>query len=44
MIEAKHEIDYLENVMTAIDTTIEAQNLDAIRDELVEQGYLKKKT
>jgi len=43
MIEAKHEIDYLENVMTAIDTTIEAQNLDAIRDELVEQGYLKKR-
>lgn len=41
--EAKHEIDYLENVMTAIETSVDVSNLDNIRDELVEQGYLKKR-
>jgi len=41
--EAKAEIDYLENVSSAIETSLDVSNLDSIRDELAEQGYLKKR-
>lgn len=38
-----HEIDYLENVLVNLENSIDANNLEDIRNELASQGYVKKK-
>lgn len=41
--ETQSEVDYLEQVLTAIDNSSDTENLDEIRAELADQGYLKRK-
>lgn len=41
--ETEAEINYLEAVLTAIDNSTDPENLEDIRDELAEQGYVKRK-
>ncbi len=41
--ETQHEVDYLEQVLTAIDNSSDTDTLDEIRSELADQGYLKRK-
>lgn len=41
--ETKNEIEYLENVLNAIDNCTEVIELDEIKEELIEEGYLKGK-
>lgn len=41
--ETEAEIQYLEAVLTAIDNSSDPENLEDIRDELAEQGYVKRK-
>ncbi len=41
--ETEAEITYLDHVLTNIDNTIDTTNLDEIRAELAEIGYMKKK-
>lgn len=41
--ETQHEVDYLEQVLTAIDNSNDTETLDEIRTELADQGYLKRK-
>lgn len=43
LAETELEIAYLEQVLTAIDNSADTENLNEIRLELVEQGYLKRK-
>lgn len=37
----KHEIEYLENVLVSIDNSTEVEELDEIKQELIEEGYIK---
>ncbi len=37
----KNEIDYLENVLVSIDNSTEIEELDEIKDELIQEGYIK---
>lgn len=41
--EASKEINYLESVLTFLETSSSFDNLDVIREELIETGYLKRK-
>lgn len=41
--ETEMEVAYLEEVLTAIDNSTDSENLDEIRAELAEQGYIKRK-
>lgn len=41
--DTEHEVAYLEQVLTAIENSSDADNLDEIRIELADQGYLKRK-
>lgn len=41
--ETEAEMRYLEAVLTAIDNSGDAENLEDIRDELADQGYVKRK-
>lgn len=41
LTQAQAEIDYLESVLLQIEQTSEASNLEAIRMELADEGYLK---
>lgn len=41
--ETQLEVEYLEQVLTAIDNSTDSENLDEIRSELAEQGYIKRK-
>lgn len=43
LAETSEEITYLDHVLTNIDNTIDTTNLDEIRAELAEIGYMKKK-
>ncbi|MGB3367226.1 MAG: NFACT family protein, partial [Acidaminobacteraceae bacterium] len=43
LIETSDEISYLDHVLTNIDNTVDTTNLDEIRAELAEIGYMKKK-
>lgn len=43
LLETSEEITYLDHVLTNIDNTIDTTNLDEIRAELAEIGYMKKK-
>jgi predicted ribosome quality control (RQC) complex YloA/Tae2 family protein len=40
---AKQEIDYLESILSSIANSLELENLAMIKEELVQQGYVKKK-
>ncbi|MBN2261004.1 MAG: NFACT family protein [Clostridiales bacterium] len=40
---SKDEFDYLQSIMTSIDNTLDNDNLELIKDELISEGYLKKK-
>lgn len=37
----KNEIEYLENVLVSIDNSTEIEELDEIKEELIEEGYIK---
>lgn len=41
--ETSAEVAYLEQVLTAIDISTDSENLDEIRTELADQGYMKRK-
>lgn len=41
--ETEMEVSYLEQVLTAIDNSTDSENLDEIRAELADQGYIKRK-
>lgn len=41
--DTEMEIAYLEQVLTAIENSSDSENLDEIRTELADQGYLKRK-
>ncbi len=41
--ETQNEVNYLEQVLTAIDNSNDTDTLDEIRSELADQGYLKRK-
>ncbi len=43
MEETSFEVAYLEQVLTAIDISTDSENLDDIRTELAQQGYMKRK-
>ncbi len=40
---AKQEIEYLESILSSIANSLELENLSMIKEELVQQGYVKKK-
>lgn len=40
--KTKNEISYLENILLALETSTEIDELDEIRDELIKEGYIKK--
>lgn len=40
--ESKQEIEYLENVLYNIDTSSEIYEIDEIKDELIQEGYIKR--
>lgn len=40
--ETQREIDYLESVLAAIELTEEPEALEDIKDELIEEGYIKR--
>lgn len=42
--DTEKEIEYLENVYTLIENSTDQENLDLIREELAEQGYVKRKS
>lgn len=37
----RNEIDYLENVITSLDNSTEVYEIDEIKEELIQEGYLK---
>ncbi len=41
--KTEYEIKYLENVLMSIDNCTEIEELDEIKTELIEQGYIKRK-
>ena len=40
--KTKHEIEYLENVLVSIENSTEIEELDEIKEELMEGGYIRK--
>ena len=44
IVKTKNEISYLENILLALETSTEIDELDEIRDELVKEGYFRKQT
>lgn len=42
--ESKQEIEYLDNVLYNIDTSREIYEIDEIKDELIQEGYIKRNT
>ncbi|KNF08731.1 putative RNA-binding protein, snRNP like protein [Gottschalkia purinilytica] len=42
MIKTEEEINYLENILLSLENCIEVNELDEIREELVNEGYLKR--
>ncbi|MCT4631730.1 MAG: NFACT RNA binding domain-containing protein [Firmicutes bacterium] len=42
--DTEKEIEYLENVYTLIENSTDQENLDLIREELAEEGYVKRKS
>lgn len=42
--ESKAEIEYLENVLFNIDASSELYEIDEIKDELIQEGYIKRNT
>lgn len=42
--DSKNEIEYLDNVLFNIDTSTEIYEIDEIRDELIQEGYIKRNT
>lgn len=43
-IETKNEIDHLESISTALDIALQEEDLVEIKEELVQFGYIKKKS
>ena len=43
IVETKTEIDHLESVMTALDITMQEEDLVQIKEELIESGYIRRK-
>ena len=41
IIKTKEEVDYLENILTAMDNCTEVSDLDEIKAELIREGYIK---
>ncbi|MEA3422363.1 MAG: NFACT family protein, partial [Bacillota bacterium] len=41
--KAKEELEYLYSITTAIENTVDDMNLELIKEELVSEGYLKRK-
>jgi predicted ribosome quality control (RQC) complex YloA/Tae2 family protein len=41
--EAQNEIEYFENIIVFIENATEIQDLDDVRSELIDEGYLKKR-
>lgn len=39
--ETKNEIEYLENVLVSIENSTEVEELDEIKEELIQEGYIK---
>ncbi len=44
VVKTKDEISYLENILLALETSTEIDELDEIRDELIKEGYFRKQT
>lgn len=42
--QSRDEIDYLENVLYNIDTSTEISEIDEIKDELIWEGYIKRRS
>ncbi|AFS78699.1 fibronectin-binding protein FbpA [Gottschalkia acidurici 9a] len=42
LLKTKEEVNYLENILLALDTSTEVEELDEIREELVSEGYIRK--
>ena len=42
LVKTKEEVSYLENILLALETSTEIEELDEIREELIKQGYFKK--
>lgn len=43
IIDTENEIEYLENVLSTIENTDDINNIDEIKQELIEQKYIRKK-
>lgn len=44
LVKTKEEVSYLENILLALETSTEIEELDEIREELIKEGYFKKPT
>ena len=44
LVKTKEEVSYLENILLALETSTEIEELDEIREELIKEGYFKKLT
>lgn len=42
IVQTQEEVDYLENVLISLENCTELKELEEIRDELVNEGYIKK--
>lgn len=42
IIKTESEVNYLENILLALETSTEVEELDEIRDELIKEGYFKR--
>ncbi len=42
LVKTKEEVSYLENILLALETSTEIEELDEIREELIKEGYFKK--
>ena len=42
LIKTKEEVNYLEHILLALETSTEVEELDEIREELIKEGYFKR--
>lgn len=42
LVKTKEEVHYLEHILLALETSTEIEELDEIREELIQEGYFKK--